>query len=85
MDLLQKDPFQPQLKTHKLKGILEGCWACSVEYNLRIVFDFVKNHVTDDTEILLINIGTHEEVYLICIIRMNVPSSLKTSQDRMFV
>ena len=22
MDLLQKDPFQPQLKTHKLKGIL---------------------------------------------------------------
>lgn len=63
MDLLQKDPFQPQLKTHKLKGILEGCWACSVEYNLRIVFDFVKNHVTDETEILLINIGTHEEVY----------------------
>jgi mRNA-degrading endonuclease YafQ of YafQ-DinJ toxin-antitoxin module len=31
--------------------------------DLRIVFDFVKNQVTSETEILLINIGTHEEVY----------------------
>jgi len=63
MDLLQQDPFQPKLKTHKLKGILEGSWACSVDYDLRIVFDFVKNQGMGETEILLINIGTHEEVY----------------------
>jgi mRNA-degrading endonuclease YafQ of YafQ-DinJ toxin-antitoxin module len=63
MKLLQQDPFLPKLKTHKLKGILEGNWACSVDYDLRIVFDFVKNQVTDETEILLINIGTHDEVY----------------------
>ena len=63
MNLLRQEPFQPKLKTHKLKGILEGSWACSIDYDLRIVFDFVKNQVTDETEILLINIGTHEEVY----------------------
>jgi mRNA-degrading endonuclease YafQ of YafQ-DinJ toxin-antitoxin module len=62
MKLLQEDSFIPKLKTHKLKGILEGNWASSVDYDLRIVFDFVKNQVTGETEILLINIGTHEEV-----------------------
>ncbi|MHB1688283.1 MAG: type II toxin-antitoxin system RelE/ParE family toxin [Ignavibacteriaceae bacterium] len=63
MGLLQQDPFIPKLKTHKLKGILEGNWACSVDYDLRIVFDFIKNQITDETEILLINVGTHDEVY----------------------
>ena len=63
MDLLQQDPFTTKLKTHKLKGILEGNWACSVDYNLRIVFDFVKRQDNDEIEILLMNIGTHDEVY----------------------
>ena len=63
MELLQVDPFSSKLKTHKLKGILEGVWSCSVDYDLRIIFDFVKNTVSNETEILLINIGTHEEVY----------------------
>ena len=31
MNLLQQEPFQPRLKTHKLKGILDGSWACSVD------------------------------------------------------
>ena len=31
MNLLQQEPFQPKLKTHKLKGILDGSWACSVD------------------------------------------------------
>ncbi|HSR17291.1 MAG TPA: type II toxin-antitoxin system mRNA interferase toxin, RelE/StbE family [Ignavibacteriaceae bacterium] len=63
MNMLQEDPFHPKLKTHKLKGILEGIWACSIEYDTRIIFDFVKNQSSDKTEILLINIGTHDEVY----------------------
>jgi len=63
MNLLQENPFNPKLKTHKLKGILEGTWACSIDYDNRIIFDFVKNQTSDETEILLINIGTHEEVY----------------------
>lgn len=29
LTLLSEDAFQPKLKTHKLKGSLEGSWACS--------------------------------------------------------
>jgi len=42
LDLLVVNPFAPQLETHKLKGKLSGSWACSAEYDLHIVFDFVK-------------------------------------------
>ena len=40
--LLVDDPFNPKLETHKLKGKLSGTWACSVGYDLRIIFDFVN-------------------------------------------
>lgn len=63
MNLLEQDPFHPKLKTHKLQGILEDNWACAVTYDLRIIFTFVKNSDANETEILLINLGTHEEVY----------------------
>lgn len=63
MNLLEQDPFHPKLKTHKLQGILEDNWACAVSYDLRIIFTFVKNSDANETEILLINLGTHEEVY----------------------
>ncbi|HEX9974315.1 MAG TPA: type II toxin-antitoxin system YafQ family toxin [bacterium] len=59
--LLSEDAFLPQLKTHKLKGKLEGSWACSAGYDLRIVFEFVKHEGIE--AILLETIGTHEEVY----------------------
>ncbi len=57
------DPTDPNLKTHKLHGKLVGLLACSVEYDLRIVFDILENPQTKEGEILLIDIGTHEEVY----------------------
>lgn len=63
MNLLEQDPFHPKLKTHKLQGILEDNWACAVSYDLRIIFTFVKNSDANETEILLINLGSHEEVY----------------------
>lgn len=63
MNLLEQDPFHPKLKSHKLQGILEDNWACAVSYDLRIIFTFVKNSDTNETEILLINLGSHEEVY----------------------
>ena len=63
MEVLQNNPFSPQLKAHKLRGILEGTWACTVDYKTRLLFDFVKNPTTGETEILLIDIGSHEEVY----------------------
>ena len=60
--LLANNPFEPSLRTHKLKGKLSNSWSCSVEYDCRIIFDFVKNSNLEE-EILLIDIGTHDEVY----------------------
>lgn len=63
MKLLEQDPFDPKLKSHKLQGILEDTGACSVAYDVRIIFTFVKNTTNAETELLLIDLGTHEEVY----------------------
>jgi addiction module RelE/StbE family toxin len=61
--LLASAPFEPSLRTHKLKGQLAGSWSCTVEYDCRIVFDFVGSPEADESEILLIDIGSHDEVY----------------------
>ena len=58
---LADDAFHPLLKTHKLKGNLAGSWACSVAYDLRIVFEFVQHDGAES--VLLLSIGTHDEVY----------------------
>jgi len=59
--ILTEDAFHPQLRTHKLKGSLEGSWACSAGYDLRIIFSFVQHENSE--AILLEAVGTHEEVY----------------------
>jgi len=56
--LFSKNPCNPRLKTHKLVGKLDGLWAFSVGYDYRVVFRFI-----DAEEVLLIDIGTHDEVY----------------------
>ncbi|PIW98577.1 MAG: type II toxin-antitoxin system mRNA interferase toxin, RelE/StbE family [Ignavibacteria bacterium CG_4_8_14_3_um_filter_37_9] len=56
MEKLSVDPFSAELKTYKLKGILENSWACAAGYNLRIIFNFVKNVETSETEILLTHV-----------------------------
>jgi mRNA interferase YafQ len=61
LDLLSEDLYDIRLKTHKLKGNLRGSLACSVGYNLRIVFKIVQYNNLD--VILLETIGTHDEVY----------------------
>lgn len=58
---LAEDAFQPGLKTHKLKGDMEGSWACSVGRDLRITFSFVVQEGKES--VLLKSIGTHDEVY----------------------
>ena len=58
MKLFSSNPFSKQLRTHKLTGTLRGLWAFSVDYNTRVIFFFLK-----DDEILLIDIGSHDEVY----------------------
>lgn len=60
--LLIENPFEPRLKTHKLKGQLEGTWACTVAYGMRLIFECVEGAGKGD-DIFLIEIGTHEEGY----------------------
>ena len=59
--LLSEDAFDPRLKTHKLKGDLDGVWACSAAYDLRILFEIVEHGQAE--AILLLTMGTHDEVY----------------------
>ena len=61
--LLGEAPFSPVLETHKLKGRLAGSWSCSFRYGYRIVFDFVESEAGGEEDILLMDIGTHDEVY----------------------
>lgn len=63
LKLLVEDPFHPALRTHKLKDELAGAWACTVDYETRILFQFMRNPETGEEEILLLTMGTHEEVY----------------------
>jgi Txe/YoeB family toxin of Txe-Axe toxin-antitoxin module len=44
-----------RLKVHKLKGKLSGCYVCSVNYKIRIVFSYTK-----EKDILLLAIGDHD-------------------------
>ncbi len=56
---LKTDPFSDSLKTHKLKGNLKDFYACSINYEYRIVFIIL----IQDDEITLFDVGTHDEVY----------------------
>ena len=58
---LSLDAYDVLLKTHKLKGQLKDSWACSVGYDLRIVFKFVQHE--GEEAILLQTMGNHDEVY----------------------
>ena len=60
---LSTDAFDPSLKTHKLSGNLFGFLACSCGYDCRIVFSLRNDKETGEEVILLVDIGTHEEVY----------------------
>ena len=61
LEQLSADAAHPSLRTHKLRGSLAGCWACSAGYDLRIVFEFTQHSGSE--AILLLALGTHDEVY----------------------
>ncbi len=56
---LAADPFQPGLRLHALSGKLQGLQAVSLTYSYRIALTL---QITEH-EILLIDIGSHDEVY----------------------
>ena len=47
----------------RLKGELADVWACTVDYDNRILFAFVENPESGEEEIHLLTVGTHDEVY----------------------
>lgn len=56
---LQTDPFAPSLRLHNLSGPLNGKQAISITYAYRIVLciEIIGR------EVILYNIGSHDEVY----------------------
>jgi addiction module RelE/StbE family toxin len=60
---MEKDVFAPNLSTHSLKGELFGLKACSCGYDCRIVFSIEVDPETQDEVIVLLDIGTHDDVY----------------------
>ena len=59
IDDLQQDPFQPHLELHPLSGKLAGCHAVSLTYSYRITLTLLIT----DREIILLDIGSHDDVY----------------------
>jgi len=60
LQLFVKEPFHPLLKTHSLSGTLKGLWAIRITYEQRLIFKFLGK---GKKKALLIDIGTHNEVY----------------------
>ena len=61
LEQLSADAAHPSLRTHKLRGPLAGCWACSGGYDLRVVFEYTQHEGAE--AILLLALGTHDQVY----------------------
>ena len=61
---LEQDAYDPALRTHKLSGNLAALLACSCGYDCRIIFTIEKDLFNPNEEnILLLDIGTHDDVY----------------------
>ena len=56
---LRANPHHPSLRLHKLQGALKEYHSVSISMNYRIVMEFL---ITDE-EIVLLNVGKHNEVY----------------------
>ena len=61
LEQMSADSTHPSLRTHKLRGPLTGCWASSAGYDLRVVFQYVPFEGAE--AILLLALGTHDQVY----------------------
>ncbi len=55
IELFKEDPDHPFLKTHKLKGRLKGCFSFSVNYEYRIIFQYLPKK-----EAVLLAVGNHD-------------------------
>lgn len=60
---ISEDTTNPTLGTHKLEGKLTNLLSCSCGYDCRIIFSVEKQPETGETIIVLLDVGTHDEVY----------------------
>lgn len=60
---MEADISASKLASHSLKGGLLGLKACSCGYDCRIVFLIKTDPITQNEVIVLLDIGTHDEVY----------------------
>ena len=59
LKILENDPYHPSLRLHRLKGKLKELHSVSINISYRITLEFYFN----DKEIILVNVGHHDEVY----------------------
>ena len=59
LKLLELDPFHPSLRLHQLKGKLKDLSSVSINVSYRITLEFIMV----EKEIILVNVGHHDEVY----------------------
>ena len=58
VEIFIQNPLSPRLRTHKLSGNLQDQWSFSVEYDVRVIFQFVSK-----TRVIFQDVGNHDEVY----------------------
>lgn len=58
IEIFRRDPFDTQLRTHKLGGRLKELCSFRIEYDVRVIFYF-----SSDDHVVLVDVGTHDEVY----------------------
>ena len=60
LKILEINPHHPSLRLHPLKGKLKDLHSVSINISYRVTLEFFFN----DKEIVLVNVGHHEDVYL---------------------
>ncbi len=59
LELLEVNPYHPSLRLHGLQGRLTGLSSVSINLSYRLVLEFV----IQDSDIILVDVGSHDQVY----------------------
>lgn len=59
LKILEADPHHPSLRLHQLKGKLSDLHSLSINISYRITLEFYFT----DKEIVLVNVGHHDDMY----------------------
>ena len=59
LKLLKLNPFHPSLRLHRLSGSLSDLHSISINISYRITLEFL----IEDGKIILVNVGSHDEIY----------------------